>query len=62
MGINIMTKKADVVRFVKKQIKETDKIATVKDLLGKFKWCPASRFEANKQKGYYKYLLRMINK
>ena len=55
-----MAKKKDVTKFLNCKIRELTRKAIVKDCLGKFKWCSASRYAAETQLVYYKYLLRMI--
>ena len=57
---DIMTKKAEVVEYLKDQIKDLEQIVTSKDGLGKFEWCPASRCQATKSLRCCKYLLRRI--
>ena len=53
--------KKEVIVFLKEEINDREHRANVKDLLGAFKYCPASRCACEKELKYYKYLLRMIN-
>ena len=52
--------KKEVIIFLKEKIDDREYCVNVKDGLGAFKYCPASRCAYEKELKYYKYLLRMI--